>query len=394
MQYPIIHINHGHEKRFTQGFPWVYSNEIAVNPSLKEFIPGQLVEIQARNLPVAIGFYNRHSLIAVRALTRIPTETIDAAFLVKRITEALLRRQIFYKEPFYRLIHAEADGLPGLIIDRFNDVLILQINTAGMEQLLTFILSALQQTLAPTTIYIQRDSKNRITEGLSLQEPEVLGQAIDTLKVIENGVTYFIDLANGQKTGWFYDHRANRELIASLAANKTVIDYFCYSGGFALQAAHQGAKKVVGVDRAESVIRNGQNSALQNGLQDKCTFVTADVFQDLEERRTKGQRFDIVVLDPPAFVKAKKDLAVGLKGYEKLMRAAIPLVAEHGLFLIASCSYHVKEADLQQVLQRALSKTGRTASIVKRLGAGFDHPLHPHLEESEYLKGFLLSFSA
>jgi 23S rRNA (cytosine1962-C5)-methyltransferase len=390
--YPKIEIHTAAERRFLQGYPWIYSNEIAASPQNKFIEPGSVVQLCLKGSPLAIGYYNRHSLIAFRVLSRNPAMVIDQSFFEQRLQRALAHRKNFYSEPFYRLVHAEADELPGLIIDRFDKVYSLQVNTQGIETLLPLILSAMQAIFSPETIYIQKNSQSRIAEGLELQEAEVQGLGLSELAVCENGVRYAIDMKNLQKTGWFYDHRDNRHTIASLAKDKTVIDYFCYSGGFALQAAVAGAKKVIGIDRSESAIENAKNSALLNKVEARCEFVVGEAFDDLSKRITQGERYDIVVLDPPAFVKTKKDLTVGLKGYVKLMRQAMTLVAPGGMLFIASCSYHVKEMDLRQCLQKALSKTQRSASISMRIKAGADHPLHPFLEESDYLKGFLVGF--
>lgn len=221
-------------------------------------------------------------------------------------------------------------------------------------------------------------------------EPEVIGQPIRSLTVIENSAKFEIDLSSTQKTGWFYDHQENRLMLGQLAKQKTVIDYFCYSGGFSLQAALNQARQVIGVDRSEIALKNAAQAAELNQVSDRTTFVCRDVFDDMDERIAKKECFDIVILDPPAFVKSKKDLAAGLKGYEKLLIKGIQLVAKEGLMLIASCSYHVKALDLQHCLTRALYKNQREGRIVRILGAGPDHPKHPFLEESDYLKGFLV----
>ena len=312
-------------------------------------------------------------------------------FFVVEFKTRLEVRKSFIHLPYYRLIHAEADLLPGLIVDRFDKVLVIQINTFGMEKLLPLLLEALQKTIHPETIYIKKDSPVRQSEGLNVLSPEILGKTIDKLEVIENDARFIVDLTTSQKTGWFYDHRENRNLIASLAKGKTIIDYFCYSGGFSVQAAKLGAKKVISVDRSELALENARRSAALNSVQEICEFVCEEAFTDMENRILQHQTFDIVVLDPPAFVKSKKDLISGLKGYEKLMTKGIQLTSHQGLMMIASCSYHVKSSDLKSSLASALNKNKRQGRIIKSLGAGIDHPLHPQLEESAYLKGFLVA---
>lgn len=387
---PSIEIIPGYHKRFLSGYPWLYANELIQSQLTKGLEPGELVSVEHNRKRVATGYFNRHSLISFRALSTDNTETIDVEFFKRRLQHSLAIRERFYNSPYYRLIYAEADGLPGLIIDRFDAVFVIQINTQGMEKLKNVLIEALQALFSPTTLYFKNDSAVRALEGLPLSEPEIIGKSLSTLTVIENNMTFEIDMTSSQKTGWFFDHRENRALIAKLANNKTVMDYFCYSGGFSLQAAKQHAKHVTGIDRSESALQNATRSASLNQLSDRCEFHCQDTFKDMDERLHKGQMFDIVVLDPPAFVKNKKDLAPGLKGYEKLLSKALPLTAPGGFLLIASCSYHVKEADLKICLIRALQKTKREARIVQTLSAGFDHPTHPMLEESSYLKGFLV----
>jgi len=389
--FPTIQIQTGHHRRFLAGFPWLYNNEIEQSNLTKALEAGQIVQVSYQGNPVATGYLNKHSLISFRTLSRNPAELIDADYFVKRLRHALANRENFYTTPYYRLVHAEADELPGLIIDRFGTVFVVQINTQGMENLQAPLIAALHALFEPSTIILKKDSPVRLSEGLTLKDPEMIGEPIDTLLVEENSTLFSIDISSGQKTGWFYDHRENRKLMAQLAKDKSVIDYFAYSGGFGIQAAKGGAKAVIGVDRSESAIENARRSAERSGVSKLCEFVSKEVFADMDHRIEKHQRFDIVLLDPPAFVKTKKDLNVGLKGYEKLIGKGIQLTAPQGLLMIASCSYHVKEPDLKMCLARALHKLGRPGKIVRRLSAGFDHPLHPYLEESEYLKGFVVA---
>ncbi len=378
-----------YHKRFLSGYPWLYANEIKQSQTTKNLELGELVNVSHQGKYIATGYFNRHSLIAFRRLSTESTD-INVNFFKQALTRSLALREQFYHTPYYRLVHAEADGLPGLIIDRFDSVFAIQINTQGMEKLKNLLIEALQTLFSPTTLYFKNDSAVRTLEGLSLTDPEIIGKPLSTLTVIENNITFEIDMTSSQKTGWFFDHRENRNLVAKLAQDKMVIDYFCYSGGFSLQAAKQGAKHVIGIDRSESALSNARRSAQFNHLSDVCEFHCQDTFKDMDDRLRRNERFDIVILDPPAFVKNKKALHPGLKGYEKLLIKALPLVAPQGFLLIASCSYHVKEADLKTCLIRALQKTKREGRVVQTLSAGFDHPMHPMLEESSYLKGFLV----
>lgn len=386
---PSIEIIPGYHKRFLSGYPWLYANEITQSQSTKDLAPGELVTVLHQNKPVATGYFNRHSLISFRKLAT-EAANIDINFFKYQLQQSLTLRERFYSIPYYRLVYAEADGLPGLIIDRFDSVFVIQINTQGMEKLKNILIAALQELFSPTTLYFKNDSGVRTLESLPICEPDIIGSPLPTLTVIENNMTFEIDMTSSQKTGWFFDHRENRALIAKLSPGKTIIDYFCYSGGFSLQAAKQNAKRVIGIDRSESALLNARRSAALNNLSNITEFYCQESFKDMDERLQQGQTFDIVVLDPPAFVKNKKDLAPGLKGYEKLLTKALPMVTPGGFLLIASCSYHVKETDLKVCLIRALLKTKRECRIVQTLSAGFDHPIHPMLEESNYLKGFLV----
>ncbi len=389
--FPTIKVLPGYHKRLVAGYPWLYANEIQQSQSTKKLTPGQCVTVEYQGQPLAVGYYNRHSLISFRVLSRLPKTPIDTRFLSQRLEAALEIRTRFFPTPYYRLIHAEADGLPGLIIDRFDSVFVVQINTQGMHQLKPLLIEALQNVFNPSTLYFKNDSSIRQLEDLPITEPEVIGQPLPYLTVIENDVAFRIDMTSSQKTGWFYDHRENRKMLASLAKDKTVLDYFCYSGGFSVQAAKQQATRVIGIDRSEIALENARYSANLNGVSDRCQFICRDVFEDMDARIAAKEQFQILILDPPAFVKSKKDLAAGLRGYEKLLTKACQLLTPQGLLFIASCSYHVKENDLNHCLNRALYKSQREGRIVQTLGAGFDHPKHPFLEESSYLKGFLVS---
>lgn len=381
-------------RRFMAGHPWIYANELEKSDLTKSLTPGTLVTVSLQKQAKAIGYFNRHSLIAFRALSRNPMTLINTDFFVQRLKQALLLREQMFSAPYYRLVHAEGDELPGLIIDRFNDVFIVQLNTLGMELLKPLLIEALQTLFQPKTIYFQNDTSFRKMEGIPEAASDFIGEPITTLQVVENDLAFYIDFLSSQKTGWFFDHRNNRKLISQFVAGKSVIDYFCYSGGFALQAANAGASKVIAVDRSETALNNAKDTLkhLEHITQSKTVeFVCAETFKDMDHRITQQQRFDVVILDPPAFIKVKKDINVGLKGYEKLIAKGLQLLNPHGFLLMASCSHHAKLEDLKHCLSRALAKTERTGKIIHTLHAGPDHPLHPCLEESEYLKGFIVA---
>lgn len=381
-----IRLSAGRHKRAQLGHPWIYSNEIDMTPAAKALPPGSIVAFSdVAGQTLGTGFFNPHSLIAGRLLSRDAAD-IDQDFLQARLSRALALRQRLFDQPYYRLVHAEADGLPGLIIDRFNDTLVIQPNAAGMDRLIDQIVSALTEILSPSAILIRGDSAARRLEGL---EPDIhwVGSAPDgPQKIVEGGVTFFADLADGQKTGWYFDHATNRSLVAGFAKEATLLDLYCYQGGFALQAAKAGAKSVTAIDRSEQALALAGQTAEQNGLTQICSFQRTPVFDALPQLAKDDRRFDIVVADPPAFVKSRKDLKAGARGYRKLVRLAAPLVAPGGFLFVASCSHHVDMTLFAQQVRRGLSDAGRDGRILHSGGAGPDHPVHPHLPESAYLK--------
>jgi 23S rRNA (cytosine1962-C5)-methyltransferase len=386
---PAIHLQAGRSRRLRAGHPWVFSNELVMDQAAKALPPGGLVRIiDAGGEPLGIGSFNPHSLIAIRALTRDADQTIDRDFLAARLKKALALREALYDAPYYRLIHAEADGLGGLVIDRFGDAVTIEANTAGMELLLPEILGALDDVIAPTTVLIKNDSPVRKLEGLELYDKVAKGALDAPIELIENGVRFLADLTTGQKTGWFYDQRDNRAAVAKVSKGRSVIDFYSYAGGFALQAAKAGAAHVVAVDRSEGSLALAAKSAELNGL--PLETARADAFAEMERLTNAGQRFGVVVADPPAFVKSKKDLAAGAKGYRKMARLAAGLVEPGGFLLVASCSHHMSAENFAEEVRHGLSTAQRSGRVLRIAGAGSDHPLHPSLPESAYLKAMLL----
>ncbi|HSS12504.1 MAG TPA: class I SAM-dependent rRNA methyltransferase, partial [Rhizomicrobium sp.] len=285
--------------------------------------------------------------------------------------------------PFYRLLHAEGDGVPGLVIDRFGDTLTVQIGTAGMEKQLDNILRALDSVLAPMTVILRADAPSRALEGLDSYVKTVKGEG-HRIAVEENGARYIADLREGQKTGWYFDQRDNRAFIAPLAKGKSVLDAYSYTGGFGILAAKAGAREVVCLDSSAPALALAEESARANGV--TITPVKADVFEELERLIAAGERFDIVLADPPPFVKSKKDLEPGAKAYRKLARLAAGVTAPGGLLMLASCSHNIPTDRFAAECAQGLLRTGRRAALIRQSGAGPDHPVHPLLPESAYLK--------
>lgn len=370
--------------RARAGSPWIFSNEIRMDEAAKSIAPGAVVNVRGEDgRAFGTGYFNPKSLIAIRLWSDDCDLVIDRDFFAARLKRALALRQAIYDKPFYRLVHAEGDALPGLVIDRFDDTLSVQIGTAGMERQTETLLQALEAVVKPKTVILRNDAPSRALEGLDSQVKTVKGEG-RRIAVEENGARYFADLAEGQKTGWYYDQRDNRAFIAGLAKGKTVLDAYSYTGGFGILAAKAGAKEVVCLDSSAPALAIAEESARANGV--TIQAVKADVFEELERLKAAGERFDIVVADPPPFVKSKKDLEPGAKAYRKLTRLAADVTASGGVMMIASCSHNIPPERFAQECAQGLLRAHRQAAMIRQSGAGPDHPVHPLLPESAYLK--------
>ena len=388
---PTIRLLPGHDKRAAFGHPWVYSNEIAMDVAAKALTPGSLVALAtASGKALGVATFNPHTLVAARILQRDPAARIDRDFFAARLERALALRHRLYPEPYYRLIHAEADGLPGIVLDRFGDVLSCQINTAGMALLQEEFLAACHAVLAPRTIVLRNDTAARVLEGLAGEDRVTFGNIAPPVEIVENGARFAIDPLGGQKTGWFYDQRENRRLASRFAAGARVLDLYCFGGGFGILAALSGADQVLAVDRSEAALALAATSAALNGVAARCRFARGDAFDELERLHGQGERFDLVIADPPAFARAKKDLGPALRGYRKLARMSAALVAKGGALLVASCSHQVETDAFAEAVSRGLADAQREGRIVASTGAAPDHPVHPLLPESAYLKAQML----
>ncbi len=378
-------------KRFAGGHPWLYSNEIVWPPGLKTQSPGTRADFyDAGGEFLARGFFNPKSLIAGRVLTRNRGQEIDAEFFNGLFRSAMQMRDRFFKTPYYRLIHAEADGMPGLVVDRFGDLLVCEVNTAGMEQLMPVWMPVLQQVTGAKTVYLNNDSNSRNLEGLRAEKLFYTGELTDAVLVHENELKFYADIVSGQKTGWFYDQRANRAMVGNLCGGGKMLDLYSYLGGFALCAAKSGAESVVAVDRSQQSMQYAEKSAALNGLAPKCRFLSQDVFEFLESQKTAKETFDVIVADPPAFAKAAKDIPAAKIGYRKLAQMCARVSARGGFLFIASCSHHMNTDDFIDAVASGIDRAGRNAKILRQTSADCDHPVHVHLPQSAYLKGFLL----
>lgn len=385
---PTVILRAGEDRRVRAGHPWAFSNEILMDADARAIPVGSLAILRAPGgEALALVTFNPHSLIAARVLSTNPEAQVDALFFGRLLTRAAALRDRLVGVPYYRLIHAEADGLPGVIIDRFGDAFVVQVNTAGMDALTPILLEALEAEFSPTTIVLKNDSPVRELEGLKREVVVAKGQA-GSIELIENDARFVADLSEGQKTGWFYDQRDNRRFMAGLAKDARVLDAYCYSGGFGVLAATRGAKSVVCLDRSQPALNAAQQAATLNGVDKIVSFQKGEVFEVLEKMKPRSH--EIVICDPPAFVKSRKDLKTGAQGYRKLVRLAAPLVTKGGFFFVASCSHLVDPPLFAEQVRRGLRDAERSGRILLSSGAALDHPVHPNLPETAYLKAMVL----
>ena len=389
MNLPPLRLRKNEDRRLRAGHLWVFSNEVDVSATpLTAFEPGEQVEVQdARGAPLGVGYVNPRSLIAARLVSRDRDDRLDAALLRRRLTRALNLRELLFPRPYYRAVFGESDGLPGLVVDRFGDRLVAQVGTAGMERVKGEIVDALRDVFDPTGILFRNDASGRALEGLDAYQETAHGDVPDLLPLEENGVRFEAPVA-GQKTGWFYDHRMNRARLAAYVRGRTVLDVFSYVGGWGVQAAAAGAEAVLCVDASAAALEQARRNAALNGVEGRVETERGDAFDVLRALAAQGRRFDVVVLDPPAFIKRKKDQKAGEEAYRRVNQLAMEVLRADGVLVSASCSYHMPEDALQDAMLRAARRQGRALQVVERGHQGPDHPVHPAIPETAYLKAF------
>lgn len=376
------------DRRLKAGHLWLYSNEIDTQATpIKEVEAGAQVVVEAANgKAMGVAYVNPHSLICARMVSRDPAQGLDRSLLVHRLNQALALRQRLFDKPFYRLVHGEGDLLPGLVIDRFGDVLVVQLNTAGMQAVLPELLDALDKVLAPSSVVLRNDTSGRRQEGLEAGVEVVKGELPDRVLLEENGVQFVAPVLDGQKTGWFFDHRVNRAWLNGLVAGKRVLDLFSYVGGWGVQAAASGAREVLCVDASGPALERVAENAALNGLHEQVAVGEGDAFEVLAALKAEGEEFDVVILDPPAFIRKRKDIPNGERAYGKLNREAMRLLGRDGLLLSASCSMHLAPERLVDVVRGAVRHQDRQGQILFQGHQGPDHPVHPAIPETSYLK--------
>ena len=378
------------DRRVRLGHSWIFSNEVAIEQTpLAAFAPGELARVvdAARN-PVGIAYVNPNALICARILTRDVRATIDAGWFRSRIERALALRNELYAAPFYRLLYGESDGVPGFVVDRYGDVCVAQLNTAGALALREMFVTALTEAIAPKGLLLRNAGSTRALEGIEALD-QSLGEVPDRIVVSEGDMQIAAPLRAGQKTGYFYDQRDNRaRLRRYVRAGDRVLDVFSYVGAWAVSALKAGAASVTCIDQSELALQYADDNARAAG--GEIDGLVGDALEIMRGLHAERRRFEVVILDPPALVKRRKDAAAGERQYERLHEAALRLLRDDGFLLTSSCSYHLAPERLQRVAYDAARTVGRRMQVLERHGQAPDHPVHPAMPETEYLKALYL----
>lgn len=387
-------LNPTQEKRLLAGHNWVFSNEIKEVLARSEPQPGDIaLVVTSTGLELGLAFYHPNSLIAARMLTRSPKDVIDAAFFHQRLAEAIAyREKLCPGENAYRLCFGESDGLPGLVIDRYGSTLVLQILCAGIEKRLDVIAAALDELIKPTGIYLKNDHRTRSLEGLPLECRTLSGHVPEKVAIMESGLRFSAAIGEGQKTGHYFDQRDNRAFLKPYFAGRTVLDLYCYTGGFAVTAAKAGAKTVLAIDSSAPALTLAKENARLNGVEGKVSFDEGDAEKILDTFALLQQPFkpDFIVLDPPSLVPARKHLPKALRLYSKLNSQAMKALPRGGYLATSTCSHHVSREDFVLMLRNAQAKAQRALRFVSLRGQAADHPILLAMPETEYLHFALL----
>jgi 23S rRNA (cytosine1962-C5)-methyltransferase len=385
-EFPELRLKPREDRRINAGHLWVFSNEVdTARTPLTSFEPGAICRIVSeRDKFLGYAYVNPASLISARILGRDAQHPPSKSLIVHRLQVASSLRRALYEKPFYRLAYGESDGLPGLVLDRFGDVVVGQIATAGMEAMKSEVQEAVMKVIAPQALIWKNDSGARDLENLPRYVETAFGEPPDSVQVEEGSVSFEVPLGGGQKTGWFFDQAANRLALRKYVGGARVLDVFSYLGGWGLGALRAGATEVTCVDSSASALDALQATATANGL--KPAIVKGDAFDVMESMIAERRRFDVVVIDPPAFIKRKKDIPKGEAAYKRLNQLALQLLDRDGILASCSCSYHMSAESLMGAIQRAGRHVGRFVQVVEVGGQAPDHPIHPAIPETRYLK--------
>jgi len=380
------------DRRLRAGHLWIYSNEVDNKATpLKGFEPGEQVIVQdTRGKTLGIASVNPNTLICGRILSRDLRYPMDRSLLIHRFKVAQSLREMCFDQPCYRLIFGDADLLPGLVVDRFYDIFVVQISSAGMEKLQQEIVDALNKVFQPQAIVFRNDGKMRASEGLETYVEVVQGEVPELAPLVENGVSLVAPILTGQKTGWFYDHRENRARMQTLVKGKRVLDLFSYVGGWGAQAIAAGASEVVCVDASVTALEVAAENARINDGETRFRGLQGDAFDLCKALIADRERFDVVIVDPPAFIARRKDIRNGERAYARINNLAMRLLEKNGVLISASCSMHLEKARLVDILRANSRELDRNGQIFAQGGQGADHPIHPAIAETEYLKAYFM----
>jgi 23S rRNA (cytosine1962-C5)-methyltransferase len=383
-----LFLHKGADHRLRGGHLWVYSNEVDTQRSpLSGFTAGDLVLVKNTNDKLLGSAYMEpNALICARVYAPGAQRPMDVPWFCEQLDSALALRQAVFEDPFYRLVYGDSDGLPGLVIDRFDEFLVLQLNNSGLERYREPLLEALVVTLMPKGILLRADSRSRRDQGLSTDSSVIYGEVPQQVPLQENGAQFLAPVHDGQKTGWFYDHRMSRARLAPWVKGKNVLDVYSYIGGWGVQAAVFGATAVCCLDSSEQALEGVAENARLNAVEDRVTTRRGSAPELMGALHGEGARFDVIILDPPAFIQRKKDLKKGIAAYRRINELALQLLQPGGLLVSASCSMHLSRADLIATLQKAAVRADCQIRVVEQGGQGPDHPIHPAIPETEYLK--------
>ena len=388
MSLPVLVLNPQADRRLKLGHLWIYSNEVDTAKSpLKAFAMGQQALVTTNSgKPLGIALINPNGLICGRMVSRDESIPLNKSLFVHRFKQSLALRELAFSEPFYRLIYGDSDLLPGLVVDRFGDYLIVQIAGAGMELLKDDIIEALVQVFKPKGILLSNEHSARVLEDLPEYTEVAYGEMPEFVELTENGTRFLAPVLGGQKTGWFYDHRVNRAQLQQYVKGKRVLDVFSYIGGWGVQAAVAGASEVTCVDASEQALDGVDRNAALNGVGDRVNTIHGKAIDVLKQLIAEDERFDVIVLDPPAFIKRRKDQKAGEAAYRHINELAMRLLGRDGLLVSASCSMHLSNNALVEIVRAAGRHLDRHVQIIGQGGQGPDHPVHPAIPETEYLK--------
>ena len=382
-----LYLHSGRERRILQGHRWVFSNEIA-NP-LSDFEQGSWVEVfSAKGVLLGSGYINPASLIAVRIVCPPGRKPDEAFFREKLMKAAAFRESAYPGQDCYRLVYGESDSLPGLVVDRYGDVLVYQIGTLGMARMEPLIQELLIDLFKPSALIFRNDSPSRLFEGLEQDRGIAHGGAPGKIPVQIDGIRYLVDVIGGQKTGMYLDQRDNRRALRRWTEGRRVLDLFCYNGAWSLSAAAGGAVESIGVDQSADAVEQSRQNATLNAMDDRCSFVVSDVFEYLKQ--VERSSFDVIILDPPAFAKTRAAITEGKKGYTDINRRALLALKPGGILITCTCSYHMSEELFREALLAAAQASGRKIRLLQVRSQALDHPALLAMPETKYLKCFVL----